>query len=160
MNKRLALIAGAGIGAGMMYMLDPDRGGRRRALLRDKAIRLTTEAGCALGKLSRDLGNRAVGAVSEIRASLSEGDIPDSVLVDRVKSRLGRYPVHDRSITVDAHDGVVSLAGDALADEFPTMLSAVSHVRGVKDVVNNLTIHQTADGISSLQGQPAGADAY
>jgi hypothetical protein len=34
----LTFIGGMGVGASLMYMLDPDRGSRRRALVRDKII--------------------------------------------------------------------------------------------------------------------------
>lgn len=36
MNKAVALIGGAGLGAALMYIFDPDRGKRRRAVIRDK----------------------------------------------------------------------------------------------------------------------------
>jgi osmotically-inducible protein OsmY len=159
MNKRLALLAGAGVGAGVMFLLDPDRGKRRRALLRDKAIHLSRVGSCTVGKISRDVRNRAVGVVSEIRASLKEGGVPDSVLVDRVKARLGRYPVHDRSIAVTADNGTITLKGHVLANEVDTLLSAVSAVRGVKNVINELVVHESSEGISSLQGRPVGANA-
>jgi osmotically-inducible protein OsmY len=159
MNKRLALLASAGVGAGVMFLLDPDRGKRRRALLRDKAIHLSRVSGDTIGKISRDVRNRAIGVASEVRASLKESEVPDSVLVDRVKSRLGRYPVHDRSIAVLANTGTVTLRGDVLANEVDALLSAVSAVRGVKNVINQLVVHESPEGISSLQGRPVGANA-
>ena len=159
MNKRLALIAGVGVGAGVMFLLDPDRGRRRRAFLRDKAIHFSRVGTCTAGKLSRDIRNRAIGVLSEIRASLNEGGVPDSVLVDRVKSRLGRYPVHDRSVLVEAHNGTVTLRGDVLANEVDTLQSAAAGVRGVKNVINELVVHDSPEGISSLQGKPIGANA-
>ncbi len=36
MNKGLRLMSVAGLGAGLMYLFDPDRGKRRRALVRNK----------------------------------------------------------------------------------------------------------------------------
>ena len=33
------LLGGLGLGAALMYVLDPERGKRRRALVRDKAVR-------------------------------------------------------------------------------------------------------------------------
>lgn len=159
MNKRLALLAGAGLGAGVMFLLDPDRGKRRRALLRDKAIHLSRVGSCTVGKISRDIRNRAIGVASEVRARLKEAEVPDTVLVDRVKSRLGRYPVHDRSIAVSADNGTVTLRGDVLSNEVDTLLSAVSAVRGVENVLNELVVHESPEGISSLQGKPVGANA-
>jgi hypothetical protein len=159
MNKRLALLAGAGVGAGLMFLLDPDRGKRRRALLRDKAIHLSRVGSCTLGKISRDIRNRAIGVASEVRASFKDGEVPDTVLVDRVRSRLGRYPVHDRAIAVSADNGTVTLRGDVLSNEVDTLLSAVSAVRGVKTVNNELVVRESPEGISSLQGKPVGANA-
>jgi len=37
MNKALFLVGGLGLGAGLMYMLDPDKGARRRQLARTQA---------------------------------------------------------------------------------------------------------------------------
>ena len=70
-NKRqaaAALFGGLGIGAALMYMLDPGRGARRRAVARDKAAKYARIAGERLGKRSRDLKNRARGLAAEIQA--------------------------------------------------------------------------------------------
>lgn len=157
MNKRLALITGVGLGAGVMFLLDPDRGKRRRALLRDKAYRLSRLGTVNGEEILGDVPNRAGGVVSEIR-SLHEGEVPNSVLVDRVKSRLGKYAVHDRSITVNAENGTVTLTGYVLANEVDTVVSAVSNVRGVNNVINQLVIHE-APGVSNLQDRPTGTTA-
>jgi hypothetical protein len=71
MSETLSFLAGAGLGAGLMYMLDPDTGRRRRALARDKAVRLAHEAEDAAEVVARDATNRARG--------LAAGDL--SVLV-------------------------------------------------------------------------------
>jgi len=39
MNKAITWLYGAGIGAGLMYVFDPERGRRRRALARDQIVR-------------------------------------------------------------------------------------------------------------------------
>ena len=44
-----ALLGGIGIGAALMYLLDPDRGRRRRALVRDKAVHFARVSGDRLG---------------------------------------------------------------------------------------------------------------
>lgn len=158
MDKRIAFFSGLGIGAGAMFLLDPDRGKRRRALMRDQAIHISNTSKEALEKTARDLRNRAVGVMAETKALFGDENVPDTVLIDRVRARLGRYPVHDRAIQIEAKDGVVTLSGDTLASEVETIMDAVSSVRGVKDVVNNLMLHENADGISALQGNPAGAE--
>lgn len=157
MNKTVAFFTGLGVGAGAMFILDPDRGKRRRALMRDQCAHLVSKSSIALGKTSRDLRNRVKGMVAESKAMFADQHVPDSTLVDRVKSVLGRYPVHNRSINVDVLDGKVILSGETLSKELDTLLDAVKSVKGVREVVNNLTVHQTAEGISSLQGEPLGA---
>jgi hypothetical protein len=68
-----ALLAGVGIGAAAMYLLDPEDGPRRRALLRDqltKARRVTSEA---MEARSRDMANRASVAAEETRSAAARG---------------------------------------------------------------------------------------
>ncbi len=64
MKHALSLLAGAGLGAGVMYMLDPDRGRRRRALTRDKAVRRAHDVRDAASVIARDMANRARGLAS------------------------------------------------------------------------------------------------
>ncbi|HEX6625995.1 MAG TPA: BON domain-containing protein [Pyrinomonadaceae bacterium] len=151
------LLTGAGIGAAIMYILDPDRGNRRRALARDKLVAAGNKTSMYAGKLSRDLGNRAQGLVAETRARFRGEQVSDDVLVDRVKAELGRHAVHHRALDITANGGRVTLQGPALASEVDELLSAVASVRGVQGVDNQLEVHERADGISSLQGEVAAA---
>ena len=64
-NSALILLGGVGLGAALMYMLDPDQGRRRRALARDKIVSASNKTGKAIGKKSRDLRNRAQGVIAE-----------------------------------------------------------------------------------------------
>lgn len=78
LNKdRLTLLGsvglGAVLGAGLMYMLDPQGGRRRRALARDKAVSLAKTGGTAVGNKSRHLGNRTKGLISEAGSGLRRG---------------------------------------------------------------------------------------
>jgi osmotically-inducible protein OsmY len=161
MNKGLTLIGGIGLGAALMYILDPDRGGRRRALVRDKLMRASNKTSDYVGKTSRDWQNRAQGLASETRSSLSgltSGEsVPDETLVARVQAELGRHPVHHRALEITARDGRVTLRGPALASEVDELISAVSGVRGVGGVDNQLEVHEQAGDIPSLQGEAHGA---
>jgi len=61
-------VLGAGIGAGLMFLLDPQMGKRRRAVLRDKTFSVTHHASAAIDRTARDLRNRTYGTVVSIRS--------------------------------------------------------------------------------------------
>jgi hypothetical protein len=71
MNKALMALTGVGVGAGLMYILDPDRGRRRRALARDKAASTWNRSEKYLGKMSHDLANRSRGLAHDAKAALA-----------------------------------------------------------------------------------------
>jgi hypothetical protein len=60
-------LCGAALGAAVMYFLDPQGGGRRRALVRDQAVSYAGQAQDYAEKTARDLGNRATGLAHEAR---------------------------------------------------------------------------------------------
>jgi hypothetical protein len=76
-GKTAALVGGIGIGAALMYVLDPERGKRRRAMARDKAVAMANKTGRAFAKTSRDLNNRAKGVAAEFRSAVSRGERKD-----------------------------------------------------------------------------------
>jgi len=52
-------LGGMGVGLGLMYLLDPDRGGKRRAMLRDRGAWIAHRSGRLVARTGRDLGQRA-----------------------------------------------------------------------------------------------------
>ncbi|MEZ0227179.1 MAG: BON domain-containing protein, partial [Planctomycetota bacterium] len=122
--KRGWTILSVGTGAGLMYLLDPERGRRRRALLRDKAAHGAREVRRALGLASRDLVNRSRGVVAEVRHKIESGDADDDVLIERVRARIGHVASHPHAIHVEAEDGHVTLTGPILADEVVPVVEA------------------------------------
>jgi hypothetical protein len=151
-----ASFLGAGLGAGLMFFLDPDRGPRRRALFRDKMNWAGRTSRDAVGATRRDLRNRLRGTAAELRSRLSPAQANDRVLCERVRAELGRVVSHPRAIHVAAVDGRVVLTGDALASEMPWIAGVVNNVRGVLDVENRLLAHANADRVPSLQGTSGG----
>jgi len=147
MKKGLALLSGIGVGTGLMYLLDPDRGRRRRALMRDKLVSVTKKIGDLGGKMSRDLRNRVQGLTAEAATALTEGNILDIVLVDRVRAAVGRLPGDFKDIQVSAHNGVVTLSGHAWANELPGLLAEIRNVSGVRDIVSELKVEREADNL-------------
>ena len=73
MNDTISLLAGLGLGAGLMYAFDPQMGRRRRAQVRDKAVRLAHEARDAAGVVARDAKNRVKGLASGDLSVLAGG---------------------------------------------------------------------------------------
>ena len=150
---RNALLAGAGLGALLMFIADPDRGARRRALVRDKAVRGVRLGGRAIAAAAADMTNRTRGIAADARGAWQH-DAPDEArLIERVRASLGRACSHPRAIVVTAIDGEVTLRGDVLVSEADVVLAAADAVRGVEDVIDELERYAGAEGVPSLQGE-------
>jgi uncharacterized membrane protein len=136
-----------------MYMLDPDRGRRRRGRVRDVARHLECETRELMAKGTRDVRHRAAGAVAVVRQRLGGAGVEDEVLVERVRSEVGRASSHAHAIRVTAQEGRVTLEGPVLADEASDLCARVARVRGVREVdASRLEPHQEPEHIPSLQG--------
>jgi uncharacterized membrane protein len=151
----LDVLGAFGLGVALMYFLDPGRGARRRAIVRDKVVHLAHKTGDAAETTGRDLRNRAQGLAAEVRGRFDREDVDDDVLVERVRAEMGRAVSHPSSIVVTATEGRVTLSGPILAREVGELLSHVRSVRGVRDVVDQLEVHERADDVPGLQGGTA-----
>jgi osmotically-inducible protein OsmY len=149
-TNAMTLVAGIGIGAALMYFLDPVGGGRRRALVRDQATgALNTTEGELKGR-GADLRNRVRGAAAELRG-MGEDNPTDDQLVARVRAELGHHVEHARAIDVLAEQGRVTLRGPVLSSELDDVLSTARKVRGVARVENQLDVHATPGNVPGLQ---------
>jgi uncharacterized membrane protein len=146
------MLSGIGLGAILMYILDPDRGNRRRAILRDKLVRAAHKTGDAMDASARDLSHRARGMVAEARSRIRHEPVADDILVERVRAKLGRVVSHPGSIDVTVHDGRVALRGPILHDEVNRALATTYLVRGVRAVDNQLEVHAEPGDVPGLQG--------
>lgn len=136
-NRNL-LLGGLALGAGLMYLLDPGQGRRRRAVLRDKlgrARRVTVDRTSAG---ARDLRNRTRGLVSKTKSLMDRGPVDDAKLEARVRARLGRVGEEGLQIHVAARQGVVTLSGQVPPDEMDRIVKTARSVAGVSDVVDQL----------------------
>ena len=147
----IALLIGALGGAGLMYLLDPERGRLRRALLRDQVVKLGNRTEDSLKGASEDIKNRTKGAVLEAQKRIQQEDVDDATLAERVRAAIGRVVSRPGAIEVKAENGRVILSGSVLADELAEVLSAVRTVPGVKTLDNQLQVHQEAGNIPDLQ---------
>jgi len=135
-----------------MYLFDPDRGRRRRGLIRNKVEHASTLATDAAGKTRRDVRNHLLGVIAEVESLFRAAEVPDDVLKERVRSKLGRVVSHPSAVEVKAVDGRVVLSGPILADEVHPLLDSVAAIGGVKNIQNDLEVHEYAGDLPALQG--------
>ncbi len=153
-KQTLAGIFAGAYSAGLlsMYLLDPQRGKRRRAELRDKWVHTKSEAGKFSARFGRDLVNRTEGAMAEAEQLLHRESPTDYVLEQRVHTALGRILSHPGAVEVSAKDGSVFLSGWILADEAEEVDKAVASIEGVKDFTSYLNTADNPKHIPALQG--------
>lgn len=152
MAMRNNLVRGMAIGAGLMYLLDPDRGRRRRAMVRDQVVSSWSDLDDAVEVAGRDLRNRARGVVAETRSRIRGGSVDDQTLTARIRSKLGRMVSHPHAVEVETSGGQVTLRGPILKSEESSLVSRIRKIRGVKGVINQLEAHQNTEGVPGLQG--------
>jgi BON domain len=140
MDRLVGLLGGMGLGAGLMFLLDPDRGRRRRAAVRDKAIAANRRLADRTAATLEDASNRARGIVAEARSLWSAEPVPDDLLTERVRARLGQVCARPRDVVVDVHDGRVVLHGAVADDEYDRVLRRVRWTPGVQAVEHDLTV--------------------
>jgi osmotically-inducible protein OsmY len=141
MTRRGEFLIGIMAGAGLMFLLDPTRGRRRRALIRDRIVHGAHEVedfGEGLGSHARHARNRARGAVIETRRRHRTDDVEDAILVARVRAALGRIASRAQDIEVSAEHGRVTLRGVAPEAGMDSLVDGVQNVPGVHDVINRL----------------------
>jgi hypothetical protein len=150
----LRVLTTAAAGAGLMYLLDPAGGRRRRARVRDQLVRAAHRTGDAVDATSRDVSHRARGVVAELRSRLVNVEVSDGVLHERVRARIGSVVGHAGAIEAGVVDGRVSLRGPVLADDVDRLVRRVRSVPGVREVINQLDVHDEPGGVPGLQGHP------
>ena len=135
-------------GAALMFLLDPSHGRRRRALIADKARRLTRQARDASGTLSQDLTSRLSGL--KTRLSKTDEQPTDERIRERVMAQLGQYSSHPRAVDVSVRDGRVYLTGPVLAAEAERIIARLRKIPGAASIEDWLERHTFAD-VPSLQ---------
>lgn len=151
--KMKTLLTTIGLGAGLMYFMDPQQGARRRAMVRDKANRFVNNLDESIEKAMEDTRNRTRGVLSEMTAKLSDQGAPDWILEERVRSNLGRIAGHARGVTVTADGGRIYLSGPILREDEDAIVKTAMRTRGVHGVENQLQVFDSPESIPSLQGQ-------
>lgn len=148
------LLTGLGLGAGLAYWLDPDRGEQRRQQLRSRTVGTLGRAEHDLERAWRDLGHRAEGSIARARQALREEEVSDDVLVERARAHLGHHVTHPRKIDITAKNGEITLSGTIPPSELAGLLRGIRRVPGVQRVRSTLEVHDDA-GVA-----PRGDDSH
>jgi hypothetical protein len=146
-------VAGVAAGAGLMYLLDPRGGARRRALIRDKFLHAGRSARMFGGRLARRARNEVLGELEERKAWWRERgeSIDDDVLVERVRAQLGHVLSHPGAIEVMARDGIVTLRGSVVRGEIRKICDRLDATRGIRNYSVELSERGIGERIQSLQ---------
>jgi uncharacterized membrane protein len=140
-------------GAGLMYLADPDRGKRRRAAVRDKVAARWHDVTNELDKAERDLWNRSHGLGAAVSSVWKNDDADGPVLMERVRSAIGRAVSHPRAVCVRFEgNGRIVLEGPVLRHEVDLLLKRVGSVPGVRETINRLEVHAEPGDNPNLQG--------
>lgn len=145
-------LIGAALGGAAMFFFDPDRGRRRRALVRDKAVGASNSARNFVDAGARDLKSRGSAMTGRFKSLFNRRSATDHVLGERVRSVMGHHVAHPGAIDVYTSGGNVTLNGSILSHEHSDLVEAIRATAGVTAVVDHLSIYETAEGISELQG--------
>ena len=149
--KVKTLLTSIGLGAGLMYFLDPQHGTRRRTMVIDRANRFVNNIDESIDIAVEDARNRARGVLSEMTARLSDQESPDWILEERVRSNLGRLARHTRALDIRADGGRIYLSGPVLRGDEDAVVKAALRTRGVHGVENQLQVVDNPQDIPALQ---------
>ncbi len=149
--QKLPSLAGALVGAGLMYALDPASGSRRRALARDQLVSSKRRLHDVTVSTWCDARNRGQGLWASLRARVVPEQPADEVLEQRIRSSIGRLLRFPRLVKVQAHGATAILEGAVPADEAAALIRHVRAVRGVAEVENRLDVYERPEDLPGVQ---------
>ena len=129
-------VFGAILGATAMYLLDPHRGARRRAMVMRGIAELDDLKGAAIGQ-ARRLRNRARAGQGPDEEAMH----PDDDLVyGRVLGVASTAMTNPSELSITVREGVVTLRGPVYAHEVDDLILGVEKLRGVTRVDDRLEV--------------------
>ena len=131
------LAAGTAAGAGLLYLLDPVSGRRRRKLAVDRAAGTLRRGWRRVGRAARGAEAAAYGTTQRLTHLREQPkDLDDTTLARKVETALFRDPaVPKGDIDVNVQRGVVQLRGTVQTrDMLDALVARARAIQGVLDV--------------------------
>ena len=121
--------------------------------MRDTSNRWSRKTQEFAGNTSRDLRTRAIGMGAAVRSWVQpDAPVPDQILAERVRAKLGLFSRHPAALYVHVKDGIVTLTGPVLEDEMDGICAAIERIPGVTQMFNRLERHRSSEFVPELQG--------
>ena len=137
----LALAAGAGVA----YFANSNRGAHGDSDLRKRAVSALDSGEDAIDRLRSEFRQRARSIAEKTRSHVSSDFPSDAQLVERVRTHVANLVADAREIAVIARGGVIQLIGSILYEERDRLLAAVRAIPGIREVVDGLQSHLSAE---------------
>ena len=135
-----------------MYLLDPQKGRGRRAVLKDKTVALANAEKRAATAVLRNATNRMKGITHTARKALtSKTALSDHKLIQSIKSALGHVVEDVAGLEINCEGGRVKLSGRIGDTEIEKVLKAVWGVPGVLAVEHLLEIAGAAEPVQGSE---------
>ena len=142
-------LAAAATGAVFTYFLDPEQGGSRRAMARDRVAGLMRRGARGAERTARGAAAEAYGLTQQARHMQPEHwSVPnDATLAQRVESELFRDPNMPKGrIIINAEAGIVVLRGE---------LDRPEQIRAIEEAVDRIAGVRGVHSLLHLPGTPA-----
>ncbi len=136
--RKLGFVAA---GAAAAWLLDPQAGRRRRALLRDRVVALLRRGTRRGGRVARGVGSEAYGLKQKaMHLREQPKDFDDQTLKAKVETELFRGADAPKGqVAVNAQHGIVQLRGEVESPQLiDDLVARTRAVQGVREVENLL----------------------
>jgi BON domain len=135
----LKVLGGAAVGAAAMYVLDPDRGHRRRSMFRDRSRSVVRHEYRQANRVVRnklvDTENRIEGAVIRARGGGRFHPESDVDLREHLRQVIANVDFSTKDVNIEAVRGVATLRGQVeTGEQQERLITAVEKVPGVVTV--------------------------